>query len=86
MSFGNPSLTGSGEDLAVWTADADINTDMNLKLQYLAGRGLNLYQNDSIYRNMVQGARYPEGLFTGSEATLNQLRTRIQNTLAISQR
>ena len=33
-----------------WLRDAQINTDRNLKLQFLAGLGLNLYQSDAIYR------------------------------------
>jgi spermidine synthase len=77
---------GSAGDLADWTSNAQINTDRNLKLQYLAGLGLNLYQNAEIYSNMVRTARYPEGLFTGSEETLTALRGRIAGNLAASQR
>jgi spermidine synthase len=57
--------------------DAAINRDRNLRLQYLAGLGLNLYQSDRIYSEMLTHARYPEGLFTGSEATLSALREAI---------
>ena len=39
--------------------------DRNLRLQYLAGLGLNLYQSDAIYRNMIKDSQYPEGLFDG---------------------
>jgi len=77
---------GNAADLADWTSNAQINTDRNLKLQYLAGRGLNLYINAEIYENMVRGAQYPEGLFTGSEETLNLLRGRIAGNLATAQR
>jgi spermidine synthase len=77
---------GNSADLADWMSNAVINTDRNLKLQYLAGLGLNLYQNAEIYDNMVRGARYPEGLFTGSEETLTALRGRISGNLAMSQR
>ena len=77
---------GNATDLADWMSNAQINTDRNLKLQYLAGRGLNLYINAEIYENMVRGARYPDGLFTGSEATLNALRGRISGNLATAQR
>jgi spermidine synthase len=80
------TYAGSSEDLAGWLSDAQINTDMNLKLQFLAGRGLNTYDNDSIHRSMVQDARYPENLFAGSEETLSELRREIDSMLALSRR
>ena len=52
-------------DLAPWLADATINRDRNLRLQYLAGMGFNLYQSEAIYADMLQYSRYPEGLFVG---------------------
>ena len=58
-----------------------INTDRNLRLQYLAGRGLNLYQSDLIYRSMIRDSRYPEDLFEGSPQTLQALRARIDASL-----
>jgi spermidine synthase len=68
------TYAGRGSELGGWTRDAIINRDRNLKLQYLAGLGLNLYQSDRIYSDMLVHARYPEGLFTGSDATLQALR------------
>jgi spermidine synthase len=62
-------------------SDAIINTDSNLKLQYLAGLGLNLYQSDAIYQAMKQDAQYPEWLFEGAPETLQQLRTRMEANL-----
>ena len=58
-----------------------INPDRNLRLQYLAGLGLNLYQSDAIYRNMIKESQYPDGLFTGSPATLAALRETINQAL-----
>jgi spermidine synthase len=68
------TYAGRGPDLTGWTRDAAINRDRNLRLQYLAGLGLNLYQSDRIYSDMLVHARYPDGLFTGSDATLQALR------------
>jgi len=56
-----------------WLADAQLNRDRNLRLQFLAGMGVNLYQADEIYREMAQYRTYPEGLFTGSPARIEQL-------------
>jgi spermidine synthase len=68
-----------------WLADAQINTDRNLRLQYLAGQGLNLYQSDPIYKAMSRQSKYPDGLFTGSAETLQALRARIDASLGGSQ-
>ena len=56
-----------------WIADAQLNRDRNLRLQYLAGLGMNLYQADQIYRGMAQYRTYPEGLFSGSDERLREL-------------
>jgi spermidine synthase len=68
------TYAGRGSELGDWTRDAIINRDRNLRLQYLAGLGLNLYQSDRIYSDMLMHAKYPEGLFTGSDGTLQALR------------
>jgi spermidine synthase len=56
-----------------WIADAQLNRDRNLRLQFLAGMGMNLYEADRIYRDMAQYRTFPEGLFTGSPARMAQL-------------
>lgn len=56
-----------------WLADAEVTRDRNLRLQYLAGMGVNLYEADAIYRDMAQYRTYPEGLFTGSPYSLSML-------------
>jgi spermidine synthase len=65
---------GQPSDLAPWLADAQINRDRNLRLQYLAGMGLNLYQSGPIYADMLQYAKFPEKMFTGSEPLMQALR------------
>jgi len=72
------TFAGHAADLKTWLADASINRDRNLRLQYLAGLGLNLYRADPIYVSMVAHARYPGDLFTGSETTLQSLRRTIR--------
>ncbi len=60
--------------LRPWLADAEINHDRNLRLQYLAGLGLNIYDQAGIYAQMMQYHRYPEGLFSGTPEQLAQIR------------
>jgi spermidine synthase len=74
------TYAGSAKDFKFWTKDAIINTDKSLRLQYLAGLGLNLYQANPIYQKMVSyGPRMPEGVFTGSPTTLDLLARMIES-------
>jgi len=58
-----------------------INYDRNLRLQYLAGMGLNLYQSGPIYSEMISYAsKFPDGLFTGSADKLQELRQAFDRT------
>jgi spermidine synthase len=75
------TYAGRRSDMKNWLSDAQINTDRNLKLQYLAGLGLNLYQSDAIYKAMIRDSTYPEDLFEGSPETLAALRSKISASL-----
>jgi spermidine synthase len=75
------TYAGGRRDMQKWLSDAIINTDRNLRLQYLAGLGLNLYQSNTIYQNMIAESRYPDHLFEGSQRTLDELRSHIERTL-----
>jgi spermidine synthase len=66
---------GRATDLQPYIADAEINEDLNMRLQYLAGLGLNSMSHPQIYRDMAAYRRFPEGLFTGSQGRLDALRT-----------
>jgi spermidine synthase len=72
------TYAGRGPEMGGWMRDAMINRDRNLRLQYLAGMGLNLYESGPIYANMLRHARYPEEMFTGSPETIDGLRMAIQ--------
>ena len=50
------TYAGSAKDYEGWLKDAEINRDRNLRLQYLAGRGLNLYRADVIFSDMLTWA------------------------------
>jgi spermidine synthase len=73
------TYAGRRPDLDPWMRDAVINRDRNLRLQYLAGLGLNLYQSGGIYADMLRYSRYPDDLFVGAPATLESLRQGIQH-------
>ncbi len=69
---------GMGRDLKPWFEGAQINRDRNLRLQYLAGLGLDLYRQDAIYREFLKYRRFPDYLFAGSPERLHSLRTGIE--------
>jgi spermidine synthase len=46
---------------------AEINSDDNLRLQYLAGFALNDTQADEIYGHMLMYRHYPDNLFAVSD-------------------
>lgn len=67
------TYAGDKDDLAPWLADAEINRDRNLRLQFLAGLGVNTYEQDDMYRTMMSLRTWPENLFTGSAAIMAPL-------------
>ena len=68
------SFVGRGPDLTAWLKGAAINTDRDLRLQYLAGMGLNVSAEEEIYAGLLEARRFPEGLFIASAGTLALLR------------
>jgi spermidine synthase len=72
------TYAGQPSDLASWLQGVQINRDKNLRLQYLAGMGLNLYQSGPIYSEMIASTRFPENMFEGSPALIQAVRDGIQ--------
>jgi spermidine synthase len=71
------TFAAQAPDLAAWLRDAEVNRDRNLRLQYLAGLGLNEYRENVIYQGILAHRRFPDDLFTGSPETLQSLRLAI---------
>ncbi len=67
------SYAGRGPDLAPWLEDAAINTDRDLRLQYLAGLGLNVDAQDRIYLKLMAARRLSPDLFVASPETFAKL-------------
>jgi len=68
------TFAGNEPMLRPWLADAQINRDRNLRLQFLAGESLNMYDQAGIYSQMLQYRRFPDGLFTGTPEEMGQIR------------
>ncbi len=67
------TFAGQGADMAPYLADAQINTDRNLRLQYLAGAGVNRYEQAKIYNGILQARQFKPNLFTGAPANVQAL-------------
>ncbi len=78
------SYAGRAPDLAAWLKGAAINTDRDLRLQYLAGMGLNVAAQDQIYFELMAARRMPSGVFVGAAETLAKLRNAIENNAPTS--
>ena len=63
----------AGADLAPWLHGAQINSDRNLRLQYIAGWGINSDMADYLYRQMLRYRRTPADLFAGSPQTVRNI-------------
>jgi spermidine synthase len=67
------TYAGQARDLRPWLTDAQINTDRNLRLEYLAGMGNNVY-DAGIYEHMLAFRRFPEEMFAASPEWMDRLR------------
>jgi spermidine synthase len=67
------TYAGQARDLRPWLTDAQISTDRNLRLEYLAGMGNNVY-DAQIYEHMLAYRRFPEEMFTASPVWMERLR------------
>ena len=66
-------------DLRDWLRDAQINTDSNLRLQYLAGMWLNSYHGRELLTEIRQFYRFPTNLFSGSNQRLQMLKFELES-------
>ena len=71
------TFAGTAADLKPWLADAQINRDRNLRLQYLAGLAAHDYKEAAIYNEMLNYRHYPDKLFVAKDATKQQLQNRL---------
>lgn len=69
------TYAGRGKDLAPWLADAEINRERSLRLQYLAGLAANQDQRYGVFEAIVNYRRYPADLFVASAGTESRLRS-----------
>jgi spermidine synthase len=69
---------GRRYDLTEWLRNAPLNRDRNLRMQYLAGLGLNLDEAAAIYASLLAYRHFPEDLFVSAEGRVDSLREAIR--------
>ena len=72
------TYAGRAADLKQWLNGAAINRDRNLRMQYLAGIGLNADDSAAIYAGMLTYRRFPDDLFVSAEGRVDSLRETIR--------
>jgi spermidine synthase len=68
------TYAGQARDLQPWLKNAQLNRDRDLRLQYLAGLGLNANQSDTIYSQLSNYRKFSPQMFVGSGALNDALR------------
>ena len=64
---------GRASDLRPWLAGAQINRDIDLRLQYLAGMGVNNFSANAIAGEIGSARKFPPDMFTGSPQAIAEL-------------
>jgi spermidine synthase len=72
------TYAGRGVDMKEWMKDAQINTDRNLRLQYLAGMSVNSFMETEILEGILKYYKYPDDLFTGSSQSIQKMKLALQ--------
>ncbi len=68
------TFAASREDLTEWLAGAVINRDRNLRMQYLAGLGMDHDQAAEIFSSMTARTRFHADMFANTEGRLDSLK------------
>jgi len=71
------TYAGRASDLAPMLENAQINDDLNMRLQYIAGLGLNSVRAPQIYRQIMSYRKFPEDLLRGQGEGVDALHTLI---------
>jgi spermidine synthase len=76
---------GQAGELRPWLANAEINRDRSLRLQYLAGLELNTNQSKFIYEDLLSYRQIPEKLFIGPGWRSVAVRKVLERSAAVRQ-
>lgn len=72
------TYAGRASDMKEWMEDAQINTDSNLRLQYLAGMSVNSFIGTKILKGILGYYNFPEDIFSGSTEQVLKLKSALR--------
>ena len=72
------TYAGQGPALKEWSRGAQLNTDRNLRLQYLAGMWLNFDMGEQILSSILAHYRFPDQTFIGSPESIQALKQALE--------
>ena len=67
------TYAANSSDLRQWMRTAQINRDRNLRLQYLAGLGLNVNAGPEIFQQIISSRHFPNEIFSGSPESMQPI-------------
>jgi spermidine synthase len=68
------TYVGRKADLQSWLKGAVLNRDRNLRMQYLAGLGLDRDDSAAIYAELLGFRRFPEDFFSSEQGRVDSIR------------
>jgi spermidine synthase len=74
------TYAGRKSDLGEWLMGAAINRDRNLRMEYLAGLGLDRDDAAQIYAGLLEYRRFPEDIFVSVEGRMDSLRRALERS------
>jgi spermidine synthase len=72
------TYAGQAKDVAGWLKGAELNTDRNLRLQYLAGLAVDENQSDKLFAEILTCYKFPGNLYEGTSQTMQALQKAIE--------
>lgn len=68
------TYAGGKEELGPWIRGSELNTDADLRLQYIGGWGINSQLENYLYQQILHYRHVPRNLFTGSPQAMAAMR------------
>jgi spermidine synthase len=68
---------GDARRMTEWCKGAEINTDRNMRLQFLAGLSLNSYKEEELLDGILKFYEFPDDIFQGSDSDIEQIKVEL---------
>ena len=65
------------QSLKEWLVGAEINSDLSLRLEYLAGAAAFQNERETIFREVIAHRTWPQGLYQGEQARLDAIKSNL---------